>query len=330
MEQLNIHNYEAFYLDFLEGNLEEVDAVQLLRFLDENPSLKLEDENFDTIDNAIDQLDDSFKNDLKQVDFELDEVTQQTINTFLIAQFEKQLSSEKEKEIKDFLGQHPIFISAQQQIKSTFLFPDLSIVYPHKKELKKSEIRYLWPIISSVAAILVVLFLVMSPTSTSLNGDEKVAILPQKPLVKNEPILFSKEINAPIKTERKAKVKSIKSIPSNFFNDTSKTILAQIDSHFYKNEFIDNQDVAIQSVSVNSENNSSNSSVVVVSKTVFKSNEVFNCVSMLDKYPIESLTYNLSILIKKQVEFKTCKNSKSNKTGFYLKIGKFIISKQTT
>jgi hypothetical protein len=50
----------------------------------------------------------------------------------------------------------------------------------------------------------------------------------------------------------------------------------------------------------------------------------------LDKYPIESLTNNLSTLIKKQVEFKTCKNTKSNKTGFYLKIGKFIISKQTT
>ena len=45
MEQLNIHNYEAFYLDFLEGNLNEEETSQLFCFLDENPSLKIEVEN---------------------------------------------------------------------------------------------------------------------------------------------------------------------------------------------------------------------------------------------------------------------------------------------
>ena len=84
MEQLNIYNYEAFYLDFLDGNLNQEDVAQLFRFLDENPSLKIEEENFDEIINFNERLDDSFKNELKQVDFELDEITQFTINSFLI------------------------------------------------------------------------------------------------------------------------------------------------------------------------------------------------------------------------------------------------------
>ena len=330
MEQLNIHNYEAFYLDFLEGNLNEEETSQLFCFLDENPSLKIEVENFEALDNSIYQLDESFKNDLKQVDFELDEVNQMTMNSFLIAQFEQQLSAKKENEVEDFLVQHPKFKRDQQYIKSTILVPDLSISYPNKQGLKKSELRFLWPIIFSVAAILVILFLVMNLTSTPLEGIKKAVISQKKSFIKNDSIILYRETNSIIKKEKRGMVKLKKSSPIILIADEETKIVAQIDTNSIKIEIIDNEDVVIQKVPENNENNALNSLEIVTSKTRVKSNEAFDCVSALDKYPIESFTNNLSTIIKKQVEFKTCRNAKSNKTGFYLKIGKFIISKQTT
>jgi len=330
MEQLNIYNYEAFYLDFLDGNLNQEDVAQLFRFLDENPSLKIEEENFDEIINFNERLDDSFKNELKQVDFELDENTQLTINSFLIAQFEKQLSTNKEKEIEEFLVEHPNFKKEQQQINSTFLNPDLSIVYPDKKGLKKSETRYLWPLISSIAAIVVILFLVMNPTSTSLEGIKNTAALPGKPLVKNKRIIESKEIDHPIQKETKRRIKSKTNISAFLLSEAKNETIAQIDTNSFNTEVIVNEEVVIINEPENNEINLDEVSEIYVAKKRTVSNAAFDCVSALDKYPIESFTNNLSTIIKKQVEFKTCRNTKTNKTGFYLKIGNFIISKQTT
>ena len=307
----------------------------MFRFLDENPSLKIEEENFDVFEKVIDQLDESFKNDLKQVDFEIDEVNQWTINSFLIAQFENQLSTNKEQEINDFLVQQPKYKFEQKLIQSTILVPDLSITYLDKKSLKISETRFLWPIISSVAAVLVILLLVINSTSTSIDGGKKTAFLTKKSLLKNEPILVTEEINSPIQKVRKDNVKFIKSTQSIYISDTVNRNLAKMDKDSIKNEYINNDDIDNEEITLNTEvKNSeyipSNSSEILVSKSLVTSKVTFDCVSALDKYPIESFTTNLSTILKRQVEFKTCRNTKSNKTGFYLKIGKFIISKQTT
>lgn len=40
MESINIHNYEAFWLDYIEGNLDEQATEQLMAFLEKHPELK--------------------------------------------------------------------------------------------------------------------------------------------------------------------------------------------------------------------------------------------------------------------------------------------------
>lgn len=330
MEQLNRHNYEVFYLDFLEGNLNEKESAQLFLFLDENPDLKLEDENFELIETSIIQLDDSFKNDLKQIDFELDEVNQMTINSYLIAQFENQLSAKKENEVETFLVRYPTYKLAQKQIKSTFLISDLSIIYPDKKRLKKSETRYLWPIISSVAAILVILFLVLNTNSIPSDGPKNAVVLHKKESSKIQPLILSKVMNSPIYKVKKGIVKSMNNLSNLVQPEKEIQLVAQIDTISTKQEVLENESIAFGDEIEDKDLNVAQDSDISVIKKRIDPNEAFDCVSALDKYPIESFTNNLSTLIKKQVEFKTCKNTKSNKTGFYLKIGKFIISKQTT
>ena len=43
MERISIFNYEAFYLDYLEGRLNQEDSALLLLFLESHPELIVED-----------------------------------------------------------------------------------------------------------------------------------------------------------------------------------------------------------------------------------------------------------------------------------------------
>jgi hypothetical protein len=47
---INKHNYEAFFLDYSEGSLSVEKVAELLLFLEENPLLKEELENFDLLE----------------------------------------------------------------------------------------------------------------------------------------------------------------------------------------------------------------------------------------------------------------------------------------
>lgn len=43
--------------------------------------------------------------------------------------------------------------------------------------------------------------------------------------------------------------------------------------------------------------------------------------------PIEPITNQLSVFLKKEIDFKTSKKSKNHSRDFYFRIGKFVISK---
>ncbi len=47
MEKINRHNYEAYFLDFAEGNLSPEQIVELEKFLEKNPELRSELEDFE-------------------------------------------------------------------------------------------------------------------------------------------------------------------------------------------------------------------------------------------------------------------------------------------
>ena len=53
MEKISIFNYEAYYLDLLEGNLSEEDTALLLDFLEQHPHLKLDHEFMPELDWAM-------------------------------------------------------------------------------------------------------------------------------------------------------------------------------------------------------------------------------------------------------------------------------------
>jgi hypothetical protein len=68
MERISIFNYEAFYLDYLEGRLNQEDSALLLLFLESHPELIVEDglDSFAIDENVV--LNPKIKNSLKEVD----------------------------------------------------------------------------------------------------------------------------------------------------------------------------------------------------------------------------------------------------------------------
>ncbi len=49
MEKLNKHNYESYFLDFIEGKLNESQVSELKKFLDKNPALEKELSDFEDL-----------------------------------------------------------------------------------------------------------------------------------------------------------------------------------------------------------------------------------------------------------------------------------------
>ena len=87
MERISIFNYEAFYLDFLEGNLNEEDTALLMAFLEANPDLKMEDDSLPTFEAEEFELDDALKNDLKQPLID-EAITNNNVEYFMISDAE--------------------------------------------------------------------------------------------------------------------------------------------------------------------------------------------------------------------------------------------------
>ena len=169
MEKINQHNYEAFYLDYLEGNLGEIEQTMLFNFLDDNLDLKaeLEDDILDyTLSSNTDKLTTFEKEDLKHFECLTDEICLNNVNDFIIADLENDISSEKKKELDGFIIEHKLE-ETKNYFHATKLIPNLTEVYDDKAGLKKKgRIIPLFIKIVSVAAVGVLLFNFIGSTNS--------------------------------------------------------------------------------------------------------------------------------------------------------------------
>ncbi len=111
MEAITKHNYEAFYLDYLEGNLNEIETAELFRFLDAHPDIKVELEDEDDLlsfqlhpeSTAIDD-----KEDLKYFECQPDEVCLNNYQDWLVAKVEGDLSPEAIQKLDQFIADNDL------------------------------------------------------------------------------------------------------------------------------------------------------------------------------------------------------------------------------
>lgn len=168
MNRITRHNYEIFFLDYLEGNLDAGLFPELTQFLAENPDLNEELEELKETSPVLetDELAFPLKNDLKKnISFNLGQPLD--FETTAIARFEGDLNHQEELEFDNYLNNNKEAKLEYEQIKHTKLHADSSILFPAKSKMKRvillphiSLKQSTWTILRSVAAILLLALII--------------------------------------------------------------------------------------------------------------------------------------------------------------------------
>lgn len=149
MNRINRSNYEAFMLDYLEGYLSAEDYALFLEFLDANPDLKAELDQFESIKLAPDTNLSFDKSSLKK------NISEDQLEDFIIASLENEISQEDALELDEYLSSSESARNLKGSYRKTYLEREL-IPFPHKDKIRKKNqlIYYLAPALSAAAAIL--------------------------------------------------------------------------------------------------------------------------------------------------------------------------------
>jgi hypothetical protein len=136
MEKIGKHNYEAFWLDHIEGNLDEAATMALFAFLEKHPELKPDLIEFDSISIHTDMpetegLSFSDKQSLKHIPEEIEEN--------IVAYLEGQLSGPEKAEFENEIAASPERQKLLADYRKTILSQE-NRVYPAKMQLKKPAI----------------------------------------------------------------------------------------------------------------------------------------------------------------------------------------------
>lgn len=322
-ELINIENYESFYLDFLEGNLNKSDTAILLAFLEENPSLKVEDSEFSVFspDDSI-QFDGFSKSLLKFQAFD-QLIDAENLELFLIASIEKQLPDTKTKELQQFLVKNPTFLIDLQQYEKAHLIADKSIIYPDKQKLKRGIVIPMYARFLAAAAGIALFFSILN--LNQIDAPKGIAQVKSKNTIKvkvktevekvspAEMIVVSSTVVDKTITFKKLEIGKEKLIEQSQFEKIEPL-------GFKSPQKLNNQpllnDIAIAYIKPFAAINVSDD---------FNEN-TFAAVEM--KNPIQPITNRIGEAINQQVEFKTTKAAKKKPGGFLVRIGKFEISRK--
>lgn len=161
MGQINKNNYEAFFLDYHEGNLSPQQVADLLLFVEQHPELK---EEFECFENFV--LEDfssiefenksNLKKDLTPT-LSKGEGAQINFNNkddYFIRSIENTLNTAEIRLLDNFIKQHPHYLNDLELFKKTKLFADDSIKFENKNEFKRVAIATDDLLISSLEGLL--------------------------------------------------------------------------------------------------------------------------------------------------------------------------------
>ncbi|GEM_PF-3551839 len=137
--KINKKNYQAFILDYYEGNLSAKQAAMLMSFLEKHPELKKDFEDFEIIELENDKdIKYSGREFLKKPEPEIQlPVTPQNVELFCIAEFEGLLSDTELAALNSFISKNPSYESVRKKYSLAYISPDEAVVFENKYQLKK-------------------------------------------------------------------------------------------------------------------------------------------------------------------------------------------------
>ena len=153
MEKIDLNNYEAYFLDFMEGTLSAEEKHDLFAFLNLHPALKAEMEaDFGAVELLPERVSFEGKEALKIDEGELI-LTANTVDDIMIASVEGQLTKAHNQQLAAYVKTQNLE-KTRAYYQATILKPDMSLVYAEKEKMKvKTGVVISLPFITRVAAI---------------------------------------------------------------------------------------------------------------------------------------------------------------------------------
>lgn len=177
MEKIDLNNYEAYFLDYVEGTLSTEEKHDLFLFLEKHPALKAEmEEDFEGVTLTPSPITFKEKEQLKISEDQLI-LSKSTVEDHIIASIEGQLTVAHQHQLDVYVKENGLEKTVAYY-KATVLKPDTSITFKHKKQLKvKTGLIISMPRmakIASVAAVGIILITVaLNWNTTSTNTHSK-------------------------------------------------------------------------------------------------------------------------------------------------------------
>jgi len=193
MENLTRNNYEIWFLDYLDGQLSNEQLEILLDFLELNPDLKEELREVSRVSLVAGV--ESFDQKELFLKSSADILGIAAIDQLCIARMESDLPGEEARLFDARLEEDSELNRKYTAFRRTLLNPSASVIYPHKKDLRKKTVVFTpWFItaISSAAVVLLVWFLWPHTPETVTPGlakIEKPAAVNQQPATHNPQLI---------------------------------------------------------------------------------------------------------------------------------------------
>lgn len=198
--KINRNNYEAFFVDYLEGKLDEKLVDDFIGFLQQNPDLKEELSLFENISIGQEEITFNKKELLLKEKYDVEH----EFNSAAIASLEGDIPASEKAEFEKYLTRHPEKQKEAELFKLTKLQPDETIVFSRKNKLYKKEAGrsiLLWSMRVAAAFIVALsVYTYIDKTSETLKPENQVAVLEKVPEKKPNPEDI-KEV--PVKTDKK-------------------------------------------------------------------------------------------------------------------------------
>lgn len=178
--KIDRNNYEPFFIDYLEGTLDEKLVDDFLEFLQQNPDLKEELSLFNPVSIEPEEFTFIRKDRLYKEKFDLET----EFNKAAISNLEGDISASEKADFEKYIHDHPEKEKDIALFNATKLQPDLSVIFKNKNQLyhiSSGKTILLWS--ARIAAVLILaltFYFAMDRYSNPLVQDSQVASVEDK------------------------------------------------------------------------------------------------------------------------------------------------------
>jgi|GEM_PF-2470474 len=188
---VNRKNFEAYLLDYIEGNLDPLLSADLMAFMAENPEFESLLPDYDKSISLTKTNEYTLKDQLKKNFADIPKITPGNFDEFCIAACEGLLEERDRNRLSEYLARHPEKQADLDLYTKLRLIPDTSLHYAGKAKLKRKRaipvtLRVLY-YSTGIAASLALLFMLVFRQSTDNTYTETDPVHSAQPETNNLP-----------------------------------------------------------------------------------------------------------------------------------------------